>query len=333
MKKRIALIVVLLFSVSCALSETFSGKTAFLKTQSAYADFEGTVEQVFLTEGAEISAGEAMLSLKSECIYADFDATIRGMYAVEGAFLSGQAFALEPKEKYRLLGSTSYAYDGNTLVHPGETVYIACVADATHLAVGCIAQVDGEEFTVHTTHGTLYLGEAVNVYNSPERNYQTRIGRATVYASENSAVEIEGMPLKIYVQEGDRVEKGEILMKYLPGDNESETLLQYAKTGGIVTNVLVHAGDRVQAGDKLFEYALPLEIGVSVQVAQADMAAIELGSKAEIILGIDPEETPYPAQVCSIRPLSDAMYEVFLSTDGSMPVLRAGLTAQVDGWK
>lgn len=332
MNKRIALILALLFSMSCAFSEEFEGKTVFLRTHTVYAAFEGVADKINLTAGEEISEGDPMLSLRTESMYADLDATVRGLAASEGTFLSLEAFQLEPKEKYKLSGSVSYAYDvnENKLVHAGETVYISCVKDATHLAIGYVAQVDDDEFTVYTTHGALYVGEAVNVFRSSDRHYTARIGRATVYAGENTAYEVEGTPVKVYVKEGDRVEKGEILMEYLPGADAPDQKVQYAQADGIVTEVFIQPGDSISMGDKLYEYAVQSEIGISAEISQADMNQIYLGSAANIVLSADPEETPYPAHVSAIQMLTDQIYEVLLMPDQPIPSLREGMTVRVD---
>lgn len=323
---------VMLLSFSSALSEEFSGKTAFLNTETVYACSDGRIGDVFLKTGEKVAPGDEVLLYETERVFADFDATVRGVNVMEGDTFSQAVFELEPKEKYKLLSSTAYAYDTpeNKFVHAGETVYISCVKDATHLAAGYIAQVDNDEFTVYTTHGTLYVGEAVNIFRSPDRNYLSRIGRATVYTADNTAVEKEGRAVKVYVREGDRVEKGEVLMEYLPGMHAPDTPVLRALTEGIVTEVFVKSGDSISKGDKIYEYAIIGNIGMSFEVLQADMLDIALGSKARIVLLMDAEETVLDAAVFAINPLSageDARYEVLLKLDQPPANLREGLTA------
>ncbi len=337
-KKWTALALVLIFVLPCALSEEFPGRTVFLKTHTVYADFEGTVDQVSIRVGESVLAGENVLTVRTERVYADTDATVRGLKAEENSLLPEKAFVLEPKEKYRLSGSVKYTYYDNKgdVVHTGDTVYIACVKDSSHWAVGYIAKVDDEEFTVYTTHGTLYVGEAVNVFRSPDRLYMNRIGRATVYAADNIDVQKEGVAVRLYVREDDRVEKGEALMDYLPGKDAPEQPEIYAETSGIVTEIFVQPGDKISKGDKLYEYALEEEIVVRLEISQADMPNIVLGAQAEVTILIDPEETPHPARVTAIAPVSDAedaIYEVILMMDAPPEGLLEGLSVRVNQWK
>lgn len=332
-RKLIALVLVLSFS--CAFAEEFPGKTAFLTAQTVYSDFEGTIENVYLETGRRIISGERTFSVKTERMYADFDGTIRGLIAEEGKVSSGEIFVLEPKEKYKLLASVSYAYDKaeNKFVHAGETVYISCVKDATHLAIGYIGQITGNECTVYTTHGTLYIGEAVNVFRSSDRNYMSRIGRATVYAADNTIFEMDGRPVKMYIREGDRVERGEMLMEYLPGADAPRASVLTASSGGIVTQIHVSAGDSVSKGDKLFDIAQTEDLGFSFEASQADMTGVFLGANAEASFLIDPDEKALSAAVFAVVPLSgaeDARYEVLLKPDAPLNELRAGLSVRID---
>ncbi|MBE5792196.1 MAG: biotin/lipoyl-binding protein [Clostridiales bacterium] len=325
---------IIMMLIPCAGADEYFGQTAFLYTETVYADFEGVIDEVSVKAGASIGPEDRVLFLKTERIYADYDGTVRGLMAEEGMILYGTTFFLEPKEKYKLLASASYAYDleENRLVHAGDTVYISCVMDATHHAIGYIGQIDNDEFIIYTTHGTLYAGEAVNVYRSPERTYQTRIGRATVYASDTEAFECEGKAVKVYVREGDRVQKGECIIEYLPGAYAPETPEIVSGLSGIVTEVFVQAGDRVSKGDKLFEYAPMHALGFSFEALQGDMADICLGSEAQAVFLIDPQETPVSASVCAIVPLAadeNTLYKILCSPSMPLSVLREGLTVRL----
>lgn len=339
MRKRVFRLVLSVFFLMNAVSASasdYTGQTAFLTTQTVFADFEGTIEEVFLTEGMAVSEGDAVMTLKTERVYCALDATVRGVTAEEGSVLDKKVFSLEPKEKYKLLASTSYAYNAgdNTVIHAGEKVYMACVNDFTHLAAGYVASVDQDEYTVYTTHGTLYLGEAVNVYRDPDRSYLSRIGRATVYAAEPVDVKVTGRVIGLYAGEGDRVEKGEILMEYLPGENAPRSPEIAGYENGIVTGVYVKRGDAVSKGDKLYEYALKSDIGVKIIVPQPSMAGIQTGVPVDVVFYTDPLEKAHPATVAAVQSVSepsssDAEYEVYIRMEMPGDIPRTGMTAYV----
>lgn len=342
MVKRLSAVLALMLALLCAfpsaLCEEFSGKTAFAKTRYAYADFEGTIESMHISPGVFVQAGEKAYTLETKRLYAQQDATVLELSAQENSVLPDVALCLAPKEKYKLLASVSYAYDinENKLAHAGETVYVSCVKDASHLAIGYIASVDGDEFTVYTTHGALYVGEAVNVFRAKELGYLNRIGRATVYAAEEIPVQAEGAAVRLYVQEGDRVEKGEALMDYLPGKNAPVSPLISAEEDGIITEVFAEAGDKVSPGDILYEYAAYSDIGVLLEVNQADMSYIVLGARAEVVFLIDSEEKTYDVIVTAITPAdseNEGTYRVVLSLDAPPDWIREGLSVRLSCWK
>lgn len=322
-------------SVSAGALEA-SGKTVFLKTETVYAGYDGEVEEVFIEPGGFYEKDDKALSMKTVCVYADLDAYVRGAAAFEGEVLSGEAFLLEPKEKYQLLGSVSYAYGSgeNTVVHTGETVYISCTKDSTHWAVGYIASVDADVFTVYTTHGELYVGEAVNVYRQPERTYLSRVGRATVYAADTISFEMEGKVIASYITEGVRVEKGEILLEYLPSARSEDSPLIGIPQDGIVTEVFVNAGDAVKEGDALFEIALSEDIGVSADIPQENMINLSSGAETQIRFRFDDEERMYEADVlafvCASAGTDDGTYTVYFKLLSPPDGLREGMTAYVN---
>lgn len=333
MKTKLICFVICFLLLFTAFAQEYSGKTVFLKTHTEYSSFEGTIEETFLTIGNDIQLGEEVMTVEEACIYADMDATVRGVKAEEGERISKKAFTLEPKEKYKLLGSVTYAYGfaENSLVHVGETVYIACVKDATHLAKGYVSRVDGGEFTVYTTHGSLYPGEAVSVYRAENRDYKTRIGRATVYATDSTDYEIKGMVTKMYVAEGDRVEKGEVLIRYLPGENAPESKEIASDVCGIITDVFVQPGDAVQKGDKLFEYACISDIGIHISVPSGDMNGISFKNEVNVRFLIDSEEDLYTAHVVRVAPQKNEneAYDVYLALEQPSDFLMEGLSLTV----
>lgn len=313
--------VLLLMSAHAEHAVEYTGTTAFLKSEIVYAEIGGRLEAFTPAAGESVRAGERLGMVETVKVYAEADGTVRGISAEEGERADGEIFVIEPKEKYKLLASAGYAYDKpeNALVHPGETVYASCVTDGSHRAIGYVADVNGEEFTVYTTHGNLYLGEAVVLYREEALHYKSRIARATVYANDPASVCAEGTIVKMYAAEGDRVEKGELLFEYIQ-DGGKKTMSReiVSDADGVITQVYAASSDTVSVGDALYAICKSDWYGVTVQVSQETAARISKGTEAYALFACDDTETGYALEVLAVSPYAEnadgqSVYTVMLT--------------------
>ena len=339
MKKVILLLLVILMILPAQAEHAYelTGTTAFLYAETVYAEAGGKLSSFSAMAGDYVSKAEVMGEIESVKVFAPMDGTVRGVFVEEGESVNGEAFLIEPKEKYKLLASGSYAYDSpdNKIVHPGETVYASCVTDGSHLAIGYVADVDGEEFTVYTTHGNLYVGEAVVLYRSEQRNYTSRIARATVYAADAISVESGGTITKMYAGEGDRVEKGELLFEYIQDGGSPAVGAQVVNPkDGVITAVHVSEGETVSVSQALYDLADPARYGVIVNVSEKLAASLSKGDSVTALFLSDDTETKHAMKVLTVSPFpseidGENVYEVNLIFEELPDVLYEGMTVNV----
>ena len=92
---------------------------------------------------------------------------------------------IAPVSRYTVNATIEDAYNraANKYVRIGEKVYMRCVKDGSHRAVGIIVGVDGSSYTVETTGGELYMEETVYIYREDSYASSTRIGSCLLYTS------------------------------------------------------------------------------------------------------------------------------------------------------
>ena len=258
-KKWIALLLtlILLLPAFAMAEEEFEGSVVEGETVTVSAPYGGTVSSISLRSGDLIQVGDAVATMQTTQVLAPEDGTVRGVFSEEGDTLSSTTVLnIAPVSKYTITCSISKAYPtvDMSYVHIGETVYIKCKPDGSHKAIGTITAVDGSSYTVQTTAGELYLEETVYIYRSDTYSYKTRIGSGTVGRTSELAVTGSGSLLKLHVQSGDEVERGQLLFETVDGTLVAlgiySNVIQ-SDADGVIADVKVSAGDKISKGDVL----------------------------------------------------------------------------------
>lgn len=98
-----------------------------------------------------------------------------------------------------------------------ERVYISCTADGAHTAEGIITAASGTSYTVETTSGELLMEETVYIYRDEALTASSRLGRGTVSRTAETAVSGTGSIVKLHVQDGETVQRGQLLFETVTG--------------------------------------------------------------------------------------------------------------------
>lgn len=297
---------------------------------SLYAPSDGVIESVPVLPGQKIAKGEAIAVYRKTRVFAPFDGTVAGLSASEGDILSQNepALLIEPREKFTLSASASYAYDReeNRILHAGERLYLSCVTDGSHRGYGVVTEIEGENYTVLAVAGEFYPGEAVNVFRGNDAQAARKVGRATAYLTDAEPVTASGYVSRLFVKNGDRVEKGDALFDVVSGECESA----FAVAGGIVTDVSVSPGQTVKAGDVLMKIAPEDGLVIACEIPESDLRGFEPGAEAVVVFVADPAETPVSAQIVTVyRAQTEKTFRVLLKPDSPPIELRLGMTAEV----
>ena len=300
MKRRFAgLLAILLFALAAAgaYAETsFEGTVVAGETKVVQAPYGGIVKNIRVRAGEPVEEGSVIASFDTTKVYATDDGTISGIFAQEGDSTEGiverygGVMYIEPTNRYIVSADNEKSYNSSAAryVHIGEQVYIKCVKDGSHRALGVISAVSEQNesghtpFKVEVTGGELYMGEEVAVYRSSSYTAESRIGRGTVAQNAAIAIKGSGSVLKMHVKEGEKVERGQLLFETVEGTLDGLYPLGSeiaSDVAGIVASVDVAPGAQAAKGAKLITVYPVESFQVEVLVSEMDLGEIHEGDK------------------------------------------------------
>ena len=320
----LAVILMLCQIISPGLADTWTGQVVAADLTEITAGADGQLREWSLRQGQTVTAGDHLGSTEAESYYAPADGTVAALHAEAGDTVSGTVLEIDPVSRYRVVCTVSGAKQTveNTLIHIGETLYIKCTADGTHRAVGRVISLDGSEYEMETLGGELYVGETVYIYRDLEFSSDARVGTGTVVASDTIACEGSGKLLTLQVEEGDTVERGQLLYT-TASDAETEVR---APVDGVVTEVLAEKGS-VVSKDQILAWVAGGAV-LQITAPEEETADFSVGQRLNFTRGDDPHDTLYGATVSRIlHHVSDASVTVELKPDeAGLPI---GLSIEV----
>ncbi len=301
MKKRmLTFLAAMLFAATAAYcasadSITLSGTVIPAETVPVFAPVSGTAESISAETGQAVQAEDTLYTMKTTKVYADRDGKVSGIFGQPGddaAAVSeryGAVLYLEETPAYTVSASTSGAYNSmdTKYVHPGEYVYVISRNSADRYGEGVITTVSGTSYSVEIRKGVFLTGETVEVFRDPAYDYHLRIGKGTVTHSDPAAVTAAGGIVRIAVEDGAEVKRGDLLLETVDG-----TFDAYEMTGteicagqsGVIGSISVQAGNSVEKGSVAAEiYPLDrmrVEAGIPEeycsQIRAGDPVTVEL---------------------------------------------------------
>lgn len=347
MKKALTLLLAVLFLTMPALAETtFDGTVIAGGSVGVTAPFGGTVGTFSLRAGDKINEGETIASIETTKVYASAAGTVTGIFAQAGDNVEdvtaryGAVLFIAPSNKYSIAADIEKAYNSSATkyVNIGETVYIACTADGAHTAVGTIVAALDTTYTVETTEGELLMEETVNIYRSSSRTSSTRIGRGTVSRTTEIAIGGSGSVLAMHVQDGDQVERGQLLFETVTGAFDglyatgSEII---SDVSGIVASADISAGANINKGDTLLTLYPVDQFEIEISIGEYDLSSIREGEKVTISFNWDEDgQSTCDGTVSMISHMSsaeeggEAAYKGYISFEPDETV-RLGMTVVV----
>ena len=306
-----------------ALAETisFTGTVTAKSTSEIYAPIGGTVESVHAVAGQQVRAGDVLATLATTKVYAPEDGVITGLFAQAGdsaeavAQRYGAVLYIEGESVYTISASTENAYNttANKFVHVGETVYLSCYSDGSHSGTGVITAIEGASYSVEVTSGEFLIGETVNIYRGETATSTARIGRGTLTRTNPTAVSASGSIASIAVQNGDAVQKGDLLFETLEGSFDgyymsgSEIL---ATSDGVLSQVNLTQGGRLEKGSVAAVLYPEGAMQIQAQIAEANLGLIQVGDPVEIELNWNSDaEVRYSGVISMISAIADSSGE------------------------
>ena len=281
--------------LSVASAASFSGVVAASRTVEVYAPIGGQIAQVNVRAGDVISAGDAIAELKAQAVCAEAAGTVTGVFAEPGdnaetvAGKYGALMYIEEESVYSISASTENAYNttANKFVHVGEAVYLSCYSDASHTGTGVITAIEGTSYSVDVTSGSFLVGETVNVYRGDSATAANRIGRGTLNRKSPTAVTAQGSVVSVAVQDGDTVQKGDLLLTTLSGDFDGLYMSGasiVSQVGGTVARVNLEQGASTEKGSVAAVIYPEGEMRIEASVSEYDLAQLTVGDTVNVEL-------------------------------------------------
>lgn len=296
-----------------AESVSLDGTVTASYTYEIYSDSSATVENVFVSEGEMLQAGDAVASLRTTKVYAEEDGMVTAVFATVGDLTDtvteryGASIYLEGAVTYTIAASTEKAYDSiaSKLVHVGETVYLRGRSNEDHVGTGIIAAVDGTSYTVQVTDGDFLIGETVSVYRSENYLDTDRVGRGDVARTAPITVTGTGRVISMYATPGTEVMRGDLLMETLEGSGTSNVLA--TDVAGVVAAVNVAQGSAIEE-NAVAAVIWPRDaMQIEAAINEADLASVSIGDTVNLTFdwNADSGET-MTGTVSRISAISDA---------------------------
>lgn len=316
----------LLTAAACA--DTWPGSVVAADTVTAVSPADGTAEGLSLTVGQAVAEGEFLGSVRAEKVFSPVAGTVAAIHSEIGDQVDGTVLEIDPVSRYSVTCTVeNVARTPETaLIHMGETVWMKCTADGSHMARGRVVAISGAAFTVEATAGELYVGEAVSVYRDEAFTADRRVGKGTVTAQDTVKVTGKGVLLGLRFAVGDRVDKGQWLFS-LAG---SEDTFITAPAAGVVIAVSASEGSALRENGSVAEIATATALRITV--AADETGRFTVGSVWYYTRGDDPHETHYP---CTVRRVLLASGEgtatVELTAEDALPIGMSVLVTDSDG--
>ncbi len=285
------------------------------------APYGGRVAQVTVRKGDLVQEGDVIAQIATTPVYAPLEGTVSGIYAAEGDSAAsiteryGAVLYIEPLHKYKISATTDKAYNSSETkyIHLGETVYLSCTADGSHYGTGIVTALTDSGYTVEVTGGEFYMSEKVGIYRQSDYAKESCIGRGTVGRTSPVAVKESGSILKIHVENGDFVERGELLYETVSGDLDG----LYAPQGnitapftGIVASVDTAAGSNVNKNDTLLKLYPVSAMQICFSLPESDLTSLSVGDPVTVEFDWTNEDTTVTSgTIASISHIGEAESE------------------------
>jgi len=304
MKKRMLICLAVVLCAMLALpgafaeSLTLSGTVVPASTDPVYAPIGGTVESVAVQAGQKVQAGDILYTLKTTKVYADKNGTVTGIFGKPGddaesvANEYGAVLYIEETQMYSVSASTNNAYSSaeTKFVHPGENVWMVVRNNTARKGTGIITSVSDNSYTIQVTDSNFITGDSVDIYRDEVLTSTLRIGRGTVSRISPVAVTATGAIVRIAVENGQQVKKGDLLLETLDGKFDGYVMTGTtvsAAQAGVIGSVSAQAGAALTKGDAAISIYPVDRMLVEATVTEEDCNRIHEGDAVTVEMQAD----------------------------------------------
>ena len=318
---------------------TLDGEIRAGVTRTISAPYSGMVGDFAVDAGDELRAGDVLFTLDAQDVTADFDGTVTAVFTQSGDSAAvmqeyyGGLLYIERDVLYTGACTTSGAAsdNDNKLVHPGEEVFVRSSNDTKRKGTGRVLGVQGSSYTIEvTTSDDLRVGESIKVYRESDFDSDSCIGSGKLSRVDPVAVTAEGYVLAVDVQPGQRVQRGDSLLRVVPDKPEAReggSCGVAMPEDGVLLDVSAQSGAQAAKDDVLATYCPAGAMELVCSVDENDLAGLAVGMEASAVLDGVPGESIRARLTRIARTANDrGEYDVTFSLEAS-DVLRIGMSA------
>ena len=305
MKKWIASTVIMVYCLFSSLAYamvTADGQVYALNETDIVAPFSGVVLPLNIEVGDSLKLGDEIVKFDTNKTYASCDGTLAIAFAKEGDQASdiiaryGALALVEPEHLFMVEATTKDAHDNpeNKVIHVGEKVYYESKTEDRITGQGRIIAVEGQNYRVEITAGTLEVDEEIDLYRDVLRVKESKIGAGICTLAPSVKVMSEGRIIKANFKEGETVKAGDLLFETLHADAKPDAQSSlFAQDGGVITKLNVGSGQQVYKGQHIATIADMSELEIRCMVDEVDLSKIKMGASLKVVLDAHPNEFYY----------------------------------------
>ena len=264
------------------------------------APMSGTLTAFDLTAGDTVQAGDELMGFVTTGIYATEDAVVKALFVQEGDDAAaatsryGAVMGLEPKMDQQIQATIAGAYndEDNRTIHLGETLYFKSSKSARTEGYGRVVGLSGDSYVLDVLKGDFELKENVTLYRTDDYEQKDCVGKGTVVRRDSLLVQGSGRVAGLYVQEGDEVKNGQLLMELVSADAAPDAADPRVESpvNGVVSTVSVNAGQQVWKGQHLCRIYLTDTLEIVAEVDEMDLGDLKVGDTLPVTLDVNKEQ-------------------------------------------
>ncbi|MEG1891677.1 MAG: HlyD family efflux transporter periplasmic adaptor subunit [Clostridia bacterium] len=288
-----------------AEEETHAAATANAVVESAntyevLAPCSGVLLPFTCKSGDAVQATDALFSMDTQKVYAPENGTLRAVFASTGQLCEdviaryGMLASIEKDVPWIIEASRHGAHNStvNMLIHMGERVYLKQSDDSDNKGEARIVAVNGSDYTLELTKGEFDIDEKVKIYRDDKLSTKACIGEGKVRRAQDVSVQGSGRVLKIYVSEGQRVTRGQLMYELVAADAASDLTTAEIAAGydGALLEIKTAPGQQVYKGQALATVCDLTTLEVLAEVDEMDLGRLQVGTAVTIVLDRYPNE-------------------------------------------
>ena len=340
-----ALTAALALSTAAAEGVKIDGRIEAAETKTLLAPYSGIVGDFSVREGDRVQAGENLFPIKAQKIYADFDGTVTGLFAQPGDS------AASVQDRYGALcymeRDTLYTADCNNagadtdnenkIVHPGEPVFIRSTSNNNRQGEARVTTVNGKDFQIEVlSERDMRLYENVKVYRDERFTNSSCIGTGKLHRVDPVPVTAEGHVLAVHVEEGQKVQRGDLLFEIVPDaldDMQGGSGFVSMPEEGILLSISAASGTQTAKDAPLASYCPADALRLICSVDEDDLSLFAVGEELTVTLDAQREE-PVRGEVVKIADAgaeqgAQSKFDVTIELEEEAPI-RIGMNASAE---